>query len=104
MQLQAIDYTSATAQEDFVKSLRETGFGVLKNHPIQKTLVSAIYSEWQTFFNSEEKHNYLYNKGTQDGFFHLTFRKQPKVTPRKTSKNIFTIIRGDNAQPIKKPC
>ncbi|MEP0072575.1 MAG: 2-oxoglutarate and iron-dependent oxygenase domain-containing protein, partial [Marinomonas sp.] len=69
MQLQAIDYTSATAQEDFVKSLHETGFGVLKNHPIQKALVSSIYQEWQTFFDSESKYEYRYNVGTQDGFF-----------------------------------
>ena len=35
MQLVAVDYQAENAQEEFVKSLRETGFGVLKNHPIQ---------------------------------------------------------------------
>ena len=36
MILEAVDYQSPTAAQDFVKSLRETGFGVLKNHPIRQ--------------------------------------------------------------------
>lgn len=55
MQLVAVDYTAENAQEEFVKSLRETGFGVLKNHPIQQSLVQGIYDSWQGFFDSEEK-------------------------------------------------
>jgi len=89
MQLQAIDYTSATAQEDFVKSLHETGFGVLKNHPIQQTLVSAIYNEWQTFFDSEEKYNYRYNKGTQDGYFPPDVSETAKGHTKKDIKEYF---------------
>ncbi|HCS80494.1 MAG TPA: 2OG-Fe(II) oxygenase, partial [Alteromonas macleodii] len=46
MQLVAVDYQAENAQEEFVKSLRETGFGVLKNHPIQQSLVQGIYDNW----------------------------------------------------------
>ena len=69
MKLKTIDYLTKNCAENFVKSLRETGFGLLCNHPINKTLVEAIYVEWQTFFNTEEKRNYLFNAETQDGFF-----------------------------------
>ena len=55
MQLVAVDYQAENAQEEFVKSLRETGFGVLKNHPIRQSLVQGIYDNWQGFFDSEEK-------------------------------------------------
>ena len=89
MQLQAIDYHSDTAQQDFVKSLRETGFGVLKNHPIQQNLVSAIYQEWQTFFDSEDKHQYRYNKGTQDGFFPADVSETAKGHTKKDIKEYF---------------
>ncbi len=89
MQLQAIDYTSATAQEDFVKSLHETGFGVLKNHPIQKALVSAIYAEWQTFFDNESKYDYRYNVGTQDGFFPPDVSETAKGHTKKDIKEYF---------------
>lgn len=89
MTLQAIDYTSKTAQEDFVKSLHETGFGVLNNHPIQQSLVSAIYQEWQHFFDGEDKQNYLYHKGTQDGFFPADISETAKGHTKKDIKEYF---------------
>ncbi len=69
MKLVAVDYQAENAQQLFVESLRETGFGVLKNHPIKQGLVADIYSHWQDFFNSEEKHSFLYDKEKQDGYF-----------------------------------
>lgn len=69
MKLEAIDYTAENAAELFVKSLRETGFGVLKNHPIQQESVQSIYDNWYAFFNSQEKENFQFNVDTQDGFF-----------------------------------
>ena len=89
MQLQAIDYTSSTAAADFVKSLRETGLGVLKNHPIKKELVSAIYQDWQSFFDSESKYDYRYNVGTQDGFFPPDVSETAKGHTKKDIKEYF---------------
>ena len=89
MQLVAVDYTAENAQEEFVKSLRETGFGVLKNHPIQQSLVQGIYDSWQGFFDSEEKNNYLYNKGKQDGFFPQSVSEVAKGFTKKDIKEYF---------------
>ena len=69
MQLEAVDYTAPDAAERFTESLRNTGFGVLKNHPIKQAMVSAIYEHWQGFFNSTEKDDFQFNVDTQDGFF-----------------------------------
>ena len=102
MQLQAIDYHSDTAQQDFVKSLRETGFGVLKNHPIQQSLVSAIYQEWQTFFDSEDKHQYRYNKGTQDGFFPADVSETAKGHTKKDIKEYFHYYPWGQCPPAHK--
>ena len=102
MQLQAIDYHSDTAQQDFVKSLRETGFGVLKNHPIQQSLVSAIYQEWQTFFDSEDKHQYRYNKGTQDGFFPADVSETAKGHTKKDIKEYFHYYPWGQCPPANK--
>ena len=49
--LTAIDYTCETASVDFIKSLRETGFGVIKNHPIDPKEVNTIYEQWYDFFS-----------------------------------------------------
>ena len=89
MMLEAVDFQSPTAAEDFVRSLRETGFGVLKNHPIRQSLVSEIYREWQTFFDSEEKYDYRYNVGTQDGFFPPDVSETAKGHSKKDIKEYF---------------
>ncbi len=39
MQVQVVDYSAPDAAEKFVKSLHETGFGVLINHPVKQSLV-----------------------------------------------------------------
>jgi isopenicillin N synthase-like dioxygenase len=89
MKLQAVDYKSPTAAKDFVESLRQTGFGVLKNHPISQQDVSSIYANWQTFFNSNEKVDFTYNKGTQDGFFPQSVSEVAKGFKKKDIKEYF---------------
>ncbi|MDM7861498.1 2OG-Fe(II) oxygenase family protein [Alteromonas sp. ASW11-36] len=85
----AVDYQAADAKEQFVRSLRETGFGVLKNHPIQQQSVADIYATWQSFFNSEEKHDFTFNKDTQDGFFPSTVSEVAKGFKKKDIKEYF---------------
>ncbi|ABM00198.1 isopenicillin N synthase family oxygenase [Shewanella amazonensis] len=69
MKLETIDYRSPDAAAQFVQSLRDTGFGVLSNHPIQQSLVEAIYKDWYEFFQSGAKEEFRFNPETQDGFF-----------------------------------
>ncbi|MBY5993893.1 isopenicillin N synthase family dioxygenase [Ferrimonas balearica] len=89
MQLQAVDYRAPNAAADFVESLRQTGFGVLKNHPIQQSLVDRIYTDWQGFFDSEEKQQYHFNKDTQDGFFPASVSEVAKGHSVKDIKEYF---------------
>ena len=89
MKLEAVDYQASNAKELFVQSLRETGFGVLKNHPIQQEKVQAIYNTWQQFFDSEDKNNYVYNKGTQDGFFPQSVSEVAKGFKKKDIKEYY---------------
>ncbi|MGB1237846.1 MAG: isopenicillin N synthase family dioxygenase [Pseudomonadales bacterium] len=87
--LEAIDYRDPNASELFVKSLRETGFGVLKNHPINKDQVQSIYDNWQQFFDGQEKQNFLYNKGPQDGFFPAQMAESAKGQEVQDIKEYF---------------
>jgi len=87
--LQAIDFNDPDAQQRFVQSLRETGFGVLKNHPISQSLVESIYQQWQDFFNSTDKQNFLYNKGKQDGFFPASVSETAKGNTVKDIKEYY---------------
>ncbi|OED37178.1 2OG-Fe(II) oxygenase [Chromatiales bacterium (ex Bugula neritina AB1)] len=67
--LKAVDYKDADAPARFVESLRTTGFGVLVNHPLPQVMVDSIYTNWQAFFDNEEKNNYQFDTIRYDGFF-----------------------------------
>ena len=55
MNILTVDYHAANAPEQFALSLKETGFGVLKNHPISWEMIQKIYLEWFGFFSAPEK-------------------------------------------------
>ncbi|MDX1282748.1 2OG-Fe(II) oxygenase family protein [Shewanella colwelliana] len=91
MKLETIDYQSSDSAQRFVESLRETGFGVLSNHPINKELVESIYQEWQAFFNGEEKHDFLFKPETQDGFFPAEISETAKGHSVKDIKEYYHV-------------
>lgn len=91
MKLETIDYRAADAAERFVESLRSTGFGVLRNHPISQQLVQDIYRDWQDFFNSEEKQAFMFKPETQDGFFPASISETAKGHTVKDIKEYFHV-------------
>ena len=42
-----VDFLSEDAPKKFVKSLKNTGFAIIKNHPIPKELLIDIYKDWE---------------------------------------------------------
>lgn len=70
--LKQIDYKSENASKEFARSLKEIGFAVIKNHPLDRDLVRAVFKEWEEFFASDYKMNYVYHNDTQDGLFPMT--------------------------------
>lgn len=69
MNVLKVDFQSPEASAQFSRSLQDTGFGVLYNHPIDQQLIDDVYAEWKAFFNSDEKLKYRFNRETQDGYF-----------------------------------
>ena len=69
MNVRKVNYGDPSAPSEFTKSLKQTGFGVLSDHPIDKDLIDNVYKEWSDFFNSENKRRYLFNEVDQDGYF-----------------------------------
>ena len=64
-----VDFQSDDAPSQFVESLRTTGFGVIRNHPIPSTEIAALYGSWAIIFASENKFDYQFDKIKQDGYF-----------------------------------
>ena len=69
MNIQIVDFGSADAPAEFTRSLKETGFAALQNHPIKMDLINNVYTEWETFFQSDHKHDYRFHPEKQDGYF-----------------------------------
>ena len=67
--IQTVSFTSAQAPAAFTRSLRETGFAVLTDHPIEAERIGQAYAAWGGFFNSEDKHAFTVKPDTQDGYF-----------------------------------
>ena len=66
-----VHYEKKESPVEFVKSLKNTGFGIIENHPIPIDLINKVYKEWSEFFESEKKYNYLFDPEKQDGYFPL---------------------------------
>ncbi|MFT6836387.1 MAG: isopenicillin N synthase-like dioxygenase [Francisellaceae bacterium] len=86
MNVETIDFLAPNASQLFSKSLKKTGFCVLKNHPISVDLINSIYDEWRTFLESEDTDQYLFDKIKQDGYF---------------PKNISEVAKGCTVKDIK---
>ena len=102
MQVGVVDYRTADAAEQFTRSLHETGFGVLINHPIQQALVEKIYADWLAFFNSDEKQGYAFSKETQDGWFSTAISETAKGHSHKDLKEYFHIYPWGRIPPTLK--
>ncbi len=102
MQVQVVDYRAPDAAEKFTRSLHETGFGVLTNHPIRQALVEKIYADWLAFFNSEAKHGFAFSKETQDGYFSTEISETAKGSTQKDIKEYFHVYPwGRIPEPLK---
>lgn len=91
MHLPVVDYRSPDAAAEFCKSLHETGFGVLKNHPLDQAMVEGIYAEWLAFFHSEAKHRYPHDAAKHDGYFSPAVSETAKNHVKKDIKEFFHI-------------
>lgn len=69
MDVAVVEYNAPDAAARFTRSLRETGFAVLVDHPLPWDLVETIYTEWAALFDSPAVHDYLVDPGGQVGWF-----------------------------------
>ena len=51
----AVSPKDADAAEKFAKSLRETGFAVIKDHDIDMSEIQAMYDTWSGYFAGDSK-------------------------------------------------
>ncbi|MEM9762694.1 MAG: 2-oxoglutarate and iron-dependent oxygenase domain-containing protein, partial [Pseudomonadota bacterium] len=64
-----ISYTDPGAPAAFARSLHETGFAVLRDHPIAAERIASLYESWGAWFAGEEKHDWTRRPGGAAGYF-----------------------------------
>jgi len=89
--LPIVDFLDVDAPRAFVDSLHHTGFAVLKNHPLDQSLVDGIYAEWLDFFHSPAKYDYPFKPETHDGYFSTAVSETAKNHSKKDVKEFFHI-------------
>lgn len=98
MSIRTVDYRQPDAGQEFVRSLHETGFAVLKNHPISRATLDSIYRGWTEFFNSEKKLEFMHDPenrdGTQQGFHPIEFSETAVGHSVKDIKEYFHVVPG----------
>lgn len=106
MTIQTIDYPSKSAGRDFVSSLHETGFAVLRDHPVPRPLLETIYDNWSAFFASDEKEQYLFDAisddGNRAGYFPVQISETAVGHTAKDIKEFFHVVPGGPLPPICK--
>ena len=86
MNIRSVDFFADNAPVEFTKSLKETGFAVLKTHPINWDLIQIVYTEWEAFLKSNDVNKYQFNSESQDGYF---------------PKNVSEVAKGEKIKDIK---
>ncbi len=91
MNVEVVDFRAVDAPEAFTRSLRQTGFAVLVNHPLPQELVEQIYTEWLAFFDGDTKYAYRYSDDDQDGYFGPDVSETAKGNTVKDIKEFFHV-------------
>lgn len=52
-----------------IESLKETGFAVIENPPINFSLIHELYDLWDTFFQTPTRFDFIYDPTIQAGYF-----------------------------------
>jgi isopenicillin N synthase-like dioxygenase len=89
--VEVVDYRAADAPQKFTRSLHETGFAVLINHPLPQALVQRIYDEWLAFFETDAKQKYRYSEDNQDGYFGPDISETAKGNTVRDIKEFFHV-------------
>jgi len=93
-----VDYQAPDAAQQFVASLRETGFAVLRNHNIDKALIQDLYKVWSGFFAWDGKHEYKFDPEIQDGYFPFK-SENAKDSAVKDLKEFYHVYPGRRLPP-----
>lgn len=93
-EIATVSFTDEAAPAQFARSLHETGFAVLTDHPITPERIETTYASWGAFFNSEAKFEWLPAGGAQDGYFPFRSENAKDATAKDLKEFYHVYPRG----------
>lgn len=70
MEIKTIDLeNSDSVGAQLLESFQKTGFAIIKNHQVSTWAIEQAYKDWQAFFASKEKFEFLFDKEKHAGYF-----------------------------------
>lgn len=67
MNILTVPCTAPDASRRFAEALKNAGFAVITDHPIPQDLIQEVFEEWTRLFRGEDKWNYKFDPGKQEG-------------------------------------
>lgn len=86
----AISYSDPNAGQLFAKSLHETGFAILKDHPVKPEQISAMYDTWSEYFGEDDRFSHAVKPGEVHGYYGFK-SENAKGSAHKDLKEFFHV-------------
>ena len=103
MSIEIVDFRSSSASKVLVDSLSDSGFAVLVNHDIDKSVFAELYRQWAEFFASPDKKNFLMTKGANSGFVPTQVAELPRSSGARDIKEFYDyVVNGKCPEGLKK--
>ena len=94
----AIGLNEPDAPARFAKSLRETGFAILKDHGLDAAEIDQMYKVWEDFFAGGTGHDYAVKPNESAGYFGYK-SENAKGAVNKDLKEFFHIYQNKEVPP-----
>lgn len=94
----AVSPDEPDAAERFARSLRETGFAVIRDHAVDMADIEAMYAAWARYFASEAKHDDATPPGDPAGYFGYK-TENAKGRTQKDLKEFFHVYQSRAVPP-----
>lgn len=95
----AISYTDPDAGAKFAKSLHDTGFAILKDHPISSGEIDEMYRVWSDYFQNDDRFEHAVKPGEVHGYYGFK-SENAKGSAHKDLKEFYHVY---ESQPVPGP-
>ena len=107
MKVQTVDFTHPQAGQMFVNSLQQTGFALIKQHPVPQTLLQTLYLQWQQFFWGDDKYDFVIDEPVEPdnrgGFIPADVSETAVGHSVRDIKEFYHLIPGQQVPPLLEP-